>query len=67
MRATSLIRALLPFRLLSVRDARIDDFGNLIVRVAVRGVSRCGGCEQKRPRYDRGDGTVPLHAFPNKL
>lgn len=56
MRDTTLLRALLPFRRLSVRGVRIDDIGDVIVEVAVRGVSRCGECERKRPRYDQGDG-----------
>lgn len=40
MRDTTLLRALLPFRRLSVRGVRIDEFGDVIVSVAVRGVSQ---------------------------
>tara|TARA_R110002096_G_scaffold313965_1_gene508220 strand:- start:272 stop:1516 length:1245 start_codon:yes stop_codon:yes gene_type:complete len=56
MRDTTLLRTLLPFRRLSVHGVKIDEIGDVIVAVSVRGVSRCGGCGRKRPRYDRGDG-----------
>ena len=39
-----------------MRGISIDEIGDLTVSVAVRGVSRCGECGRKRPRYDRGDG-----------
>lgn len=56
MRDTTLLRSVLPFRRLSVLGTRIDEIGDVIVSVRVRGVSRCGECGRKRPRYDRGDG-----------
>ena len=56
MRDRTLLRALLPFRRLSVCGVRIDETDGVIVSVAVRGVSRCGECGQKCARYDRGDG-----------
>ena len=56
MRDTTLLRSLLPFRRLSVLGVKIDEMDGVIVSVAVRGVSRCGECGRKCPRYDRGDG-----------
>lgn len=58
MRDTTLLRALLPFRRLSVQSVKIDEIGHVIVGVRVRGVSRCGECGRKAPRYDRGDGKL---------
>lgn len=59
MRDTTLLRSLLPFPRLSVLGVRADQDA-IVVRVAVRGTSRCGECGRKCPRYDRGDGKSRL-------
>lgn len=52
MRATSLLRRVLPFRRLQVRSVRIEAEA-IEVHVGLRGRSRCSGCGRKCPRYDR--------------
>lgn len=52
MRAKSLLRRVLPFRRLQIRNVAFDE-GALAVQVGMRGASRCSRCHRKRPRYDR--------------
>jgi len=51
MRATSLLRKLLPFRRFSVTGCRFED-SRLIVEAKVRGRARCPECDRPRPIYD---------------
>jgi len=51
MRATSLLRRLLPFSRISVRSVDFDA-ETLVVGVEMRGRSRCSRCQRKSPRYD---------------
>lgn len=52
MRATSVARGLLGFARMQVSSVGFDAAG-LVVKVAVRGRSRCSKCARKCPRYDR--------------
>lgn len=52
VRATSVARGLLGFARMQILSLRFDENG-LVVKVAVRGCSRCSKCGRKCPRYDR--------------
>lgn len=52
MRATTVARGLLGFTRVQIHSLRFDDAG-LVVKVSVRGRSRCSQCGRKCPRYDR--------------
>lgn len=52
MRGTSVARGLLGFARMQISSVQFDEVG-LVVRVSVRGRSRCSKCGRKCPRYDR--------------
>lgn len=57
MRAETVTRRLLAFPRLSVQGVKFEDdgpgSGTMVVKVSVRGRSRCSRCGRKCPRYDR--------------
>lgn len=58
MRATTLLKKLLPFIRMSLTNVSFADDGSIVVRAQVRGKPRCSTCGIKRPIHQSPGGTT---------